>query len=44
VIVSAAGESLATAAEQDVDGLALERRVAVSIVTLEDAQSVAQQE
>jgi len=37
VIVTAAGEADSTAAEQDVDGMALERRVELHIVDLEDA-------
>jgi len=42
VIVTAAGETAATAAEQDVDGMALERRVELDIVDVGDASRVAE--
>jgi outer membrane protein OmpA-like peptidoglycan-associated protein len=37
VIVTAAGEADSTAAEQDADGMALERRVEMNVIDLEDA-------
>jgi outer membrane protein OmpA-like peptidoglycan-associated protein len=43
IVVTAAGESESTAAEQDLDGMALERRVEVKIIGLDDASQVAQQ-
>jgi outer membrane protein OmpA-like peptidoglycan-associated protein len=43
IVLSAAGESTATAPEQDVDGMALERRVQMSIIDVDDASRVAQQ-
>lgn len=42
VIVTAAGEASSTAAEQDADGMALERRVEMRIVALGDASRVAE--
>jgi outer membrane protein OmpA-like peptidoglycan-associated protein len=44
IVVTAAGESESTAAEQDVDGMALERRVEVKIIGLDDESQVAQQQ
>jgi outer membrane protein OmpA-like peptidoglycan-associated protein len=41
VIVTASGESGSTAAEQDSDGMALERRVALDIVDVEGESRVA---
>ncbi len=43
IVVSAAGEAGATASEQDTDGMALDRRVAITIVGLDDSGRVAQQ-
>jgi len=43
IVATAAGEAESTASEQDVDGMALERRVQVRIVGLDDASQVAQQ-
>jgi outer membrane protein OmpA-like peptidoglycan-associated protein len=43
IVVTAAGEAESTATEQDVDGMALERRVEVKIIGLDDASQVAQQ-
>jgi outer membrane protein OmpA-like peptidoglycan-associated protein len=41
VIVTAAGEASSAAAEQDADGMALERRVRMNVVDLDDAGRVA---
>lgn len=43
IVVTAAGESTATAPEQDTDGMALERRVDMSIVDLGDSSRVARE-
>jgi outer membrane protein OmpA-like peptidoglycan-associated protein len=43
IVVTAAGETESAAAEQDADGMALDRRVRVSVVGLDDASRVAQQ-
>jgi len=43
IIVSAVGESHSTAAEQDVDGMALERRVQMRLIDIADAPRVARQ-
>ena len=43
IVVTAAGESESTAVEQDADGMALDRRVEVKIIGLDDASQVAQQ-
>ena len=43
IVVSAEGSSDATATDQDVDGMALDRRVAVTIVGLDDASRVARE-
>jgi outer membrane protein OmpA-like peptidoglycan-associated protein len=43
IVVTAAGESESTSTEQDVDGMALERRVKVEIIGLDDDSQVAQQ-
>jgi outer membrane protein OmpA-like peptidoglycan-associated protein len=43
IVVTAAGESAATATEQDADGMALERRVELSIVDMGDSSRVARQ-
>jgi outer membrane protein OmpA-like peptidoglycan-associated protein len=43
IVVTAAGESESAAGEQDIDGMALERRVEVKIIGLGDASQVAQQ-
>jgi outer membrane protein OmpA-like peptidoglycan-associated protein len=42
VILNAAGETTSTAVEQDVDGMALERRVEMSIVDLDASNRVAE--
>jgi len=42
VIVAGAGETSATAAEQDVDGMALERRVELDVIDVGDASRVAE--
>jgi outer membrane protein OmpA-like peptidoglycan-associated protein len=43
IVVTAAGESESSAAEQDVDGMALDRRVEVKIIGLDDDSQVARQ-
>ena len=43
IIVNAAGEADSQATEQDTDGMALDRRVQMSVVGLDDASRVAQQ-
>jgi outer membrane protein OmpA-like peptidoglycan-associated protein len=43
IIVSAAGKADSQAAENDADGMALDRRVKMSVVGLDDASRVAQQ-
>jgi outer membrane protein OmpA-like peptidoglycan-associated protein len=43
IVVSAVGESDSTAAEQDADGMALERRVRLHVVDLDDSSRVARQ-
>jgi len=43
IIISAAGEADSLAAEQDAEGMALERRVQMRIVDLNDTSRVAQQ-
>jgi len=43
IVVNAAGEAGSTAAEQDADGMALERRVQIGVVALDDESRVAQQ-
>jgi len=43
IIVTATGETGSIAAEQDADGMALERRVQMNIVDLDDTSRVAQQ-
>jgi type VI secretion system protein ImpK len=43
IVVTGEGSADATAPEQDVDGMALDRRVAVTVVGLDDASRVAQQ-
>jgi outer membrane protein OmpA-like peptidoglycan-associated protein len=42
IVVAAEGESGATASEQDLDGMALERRVQIKVVGLDDTSKVAQ--
>ena len=42
VIVTSAGETAATAPEQDVDGMALERRVELDIIDVDDSSRVAE--
>ena len=44
IVVAAAGETQATAPEQDPEGMALERRVELSVVDLDDARRVARQD
>jgi outer membrane protein OmpA-like peptidoglycan-associated protein len=44
IVVTAAGESEAAAPEQDVDGMALDRRVEVKIIGLDDDRQIAQQQ
>jgi outer membrane protein OmpA-like peptidoglycan-associated protein len=43
IVVTSEGSADATAADQDVDGMALDRRVAVTIVGLDDAGRVARE-
>jgi outer membrane protein OmpA-like peptidoglycan-associated protein len=43
IVVTAAGETAATAAEADADGMALDRRVEMSIVDLDEPSRVARQ-
>ncbi len=43
IIVNAAGEAESQASEQDTEGMALDRRVQMSVVGLDDASRVAQQ-
>jgi len=43
IVVTGEGSAAATATEQDVDGMALDRRVALTVVGLDDASRVAQQ-
>jgi hypothetical protein len=42
VIVTASGEAGSTAAEQDVDGMALERRVEMNVVDVDAVNRVAE--
>jgi len=41
IVVTASGELGSSATEQDVDGMALDRRVQIQIVTVDDASQVA---
>ena len=43
IVVAGEGSAAATAAEQDVDGMALDRRVALTVVGLDDASRVARE-
>jgi outer membrane protein OmpA-like peptidoglycan-associated protein len=42
VIVTGAGETTATAAEQDADGMALERRVEMNVIDIDGSGRVAE--